>query len=100
VSALPLLLSSFLATANDPARVCGEVVPPGPLELPDHWVGAWGSEGGTEGGAVLEGRRLTLPMMPAWTVPLVLVDEGDGGDDATGPRRPRASPLPHSRLSG
>jgi hypothetical protein len=58
--------------------VSAEVVAPGPLELPGRWEGAWSREGDTDGGAVLEDGRLTLPMAPAWTVPFVLTDEGGG----------------------
>jgi hypothetical protein len=77
--AMILLLTGGLTLGDGPSLVSAETVPPGPLELSGRWEGAWRREGGIDGGAVLDGGRLALPMAPAWTVTLVLVDEGDGG---------------------
>jgi hypothetical protein len=54
------------------------MTPPGPLELSGRWEGFRLREGDTTAEAVYQLGKLTLPMEEPWTVPLVLIDEGNG----------------------
>jgi hypothetical protein len=73
-----LLLLTAGLPGDNPVHVEGEIDPPGPLELSGRWEGSWTREGDTDIGVSFQDGRLTLPMMPAWTVRLVLTDEGRG----------------------
>jgi hypothetical protein len=69
-----LLLLAAGLPGDNPVRVEGDIAPPGPLELRGRWEGSWSREGSTDFGAVYQDGRLTLPMMPAWTTTLTLID--------------------------
>jgi hypothetical protein len=72
------LLASVLPGDNPVHALDDIIAPPGPLELRGRWEGYWTREGDSDFGVVFQDGRLTLPMTPAWTERLTLIDEGHG----------------------
>jgi hypothetical protein len=73
-----LLLLTAGLPGDNPARVEGDIAPPGPLDLSGRWEGSWSREGETVFGVVFQDGRLTLPMTPAASMPFRMVEEGHG----------------------
>jgi hypothetical protein len=73
-----LLLLATSLPGDNPVRAMDDVFPFDQLQLAGRWEGLWTREGDTDFGAVYQAGRLTLPMTPAWTERLTLIDEGHG----------------------
>ena len=75
---IPLLILACFLPSIGPAPTPTDIEVSLTVLLRESWAGTWTRGGQTDAGLELEAGMLTLPMRPAWLVPLALIDEGNG----------------------